>query len=113
MSIAPEVTHKPTRAVLEALLECGWMHTATPFPGNAIWSHPRSGEEMPTPDYMRGSPSWPFDTFYRLRQISYNHDGLRISAVWSRECGAPWVSASERRLSFKAAAAFIREEWAP
>ena len=107
------VTHKPTRAVLEAIQAAGWVLTATPWPGNAIYSHPRSGEELPTPEYMKGSRAWPFDTFYRLRQITFNYTGMKIDAVFIRECAAPWVKATTQRVSYRRAAEYVREEWTP
>jgi len=105
--------HKPTAALIDALNDAGWTLTASNFPGHALLSHPRSGEEMPTPDYMRGSRSWPFDTFYRLRQLSFISEGDRIVSIWARECAAPWVVASERRVSFKKAMEYVNEQWAP
>ena len=105
--------HKQTAALIDALNAAGWTLTASNFPGHALLSHPRSGEEMPTPEYMRGSRSWPFDTFYRLRQLSFISEGDRITAVWARECSAPWVDATERRISFKKAMEYVNERWTP
>lgn len=107
------IEHKPTAAVMAALRECGWTHTGSQFPGNAIFSHPLSGTELPTPDYMRGTRQWPFETYAVLRQISFNYEARKIRAVWRRICRAPWVKADDSRIGFKAAEAFIREEWTP
>jgi hypothetical protein len=76
-----------------------------------IFSHPRSGGELPTPDYMRGSRSWPFDTYSKLRQITFNYTGMKIDAVWTRTSAAPWVPESSPKVSFKRAIEFVNEEW--
>lgn len=104
-------THKPTRALLEALEAGGWVFTASGFPGKAIFSHPLSGLDKPTPEYMLGSRSWPFETYYELRQLVFNHAGDRISKIWARQVAAPWVNGSERPVSFKRAIEYVREEW--
>jgi hypothetical protein len=108
-----KIEHRPTAAIMAALRERGWVFTGSKFPGNAIFAHPLSNTELPTPDYMRGSRSWPFETYHVHRQITFNYEGKRIQAIWRRICRAPWVNADDRRLSFKAAEAFIREEWTP
>ena len=107
------IKHKQTAALLGALAEARWKQTGARFPGNAIFSHPRSGEEKPTPDYMLGSRSWPFGTYWQLRQVTFNYEGLRIYAVWTRICRAPWVTEESPQVSFKRAIEFINEEWEP
>lgn len=107
------IKHRQTAALMDALAAAGWKRTGARFPGNAIFSHPRSGEEKPTPGYMLGSRSWPFDTYQQLRQVTFNYDLDRIDAVWTRISHAPWVPESGRRVSFKRAIEFINEEWIP
>lgn len=109
----PAIQHKQTVALMDALAAAGWAYTSSRFPGNAIFSHPRSGEELPTPDYMRGSRSWPFDTYSKLRQVTFNYTGHRIDAVWTRTSAAPWVTDHSPKVSFKRAIEFINEEWSP
>lgn len=105
--------HKPTAALIDALNDAGWTLTASRSPGHAVLSHLRSGEEMPTPEYMRGARSWPFPTYYKLRQLTFISDGDRITGIWSRECAAPWVTVTERKISFKKAMQYVNEQWAP
>jgi hypothetical protein len=112
-SATPPIEHKQTAALMDALKAAGWTMTHERFPGNAIFSHPRSGEELPTPDYMRGSRSWPFDTYFKLRQVTFNYTGMKINAVWTRTCEAPWVAESSPKVSFKRAIEFVNEEWEP
>jgi len=104
-------SHKPSQRLLDVLSQAGWTITARPWPGHAIMSHPASGAELPTPEYMKGNPSWPFETYYKLRQLTFNYDGDRITAVFTRECAAPWVAVSERKISFKRATEYVQEEW--
>ena len=110
---APMIEHKQTAALMDALKAAGWTLTARRFPGNAIYSHPLSGKELPTPDYMRGSRSWPFDTYSKLRQVTFNYTGFKVYAVWTRTSAAPWVSDVSPKVSFKRAIEFINEEWEP
>jgi hypothetical protein len=111
--VSTPIRHKQTAALMEALQAAGWTHTGARFPGNVIFSHPRSGEDKPTPDYMLGSRSWPFDTYHQLRQIVFNHNGDRITAVWTRISRAPWVAETSQRVSFKRAIEFVNEKWEP
>jgi hypothetical protein len=113
VSGAQPVAHKPTAALVEALRSAGWTLTARNFPGHELLSHPLSGIDLPTPEYMRGNPAWPFDTYFKLRQLSMIYDGSKASAVWARECAAPWVQATERHISFRRAIEYVKEEWAP
>jgi hypothetical protein len=112
MNVA-EIAHKPTAALLKALQDAGWTMTGGRFPGHAVFSHPLSGTEKPTPDYMRGSRSWPFPTYWQLRQVTFLYTGQRITAVWTRVWRAPWVNETSSKVSFKRAIEFIREEWTP
>jgi hypothetical protein len=105
--------HKQSAALIAALKAAGWLVTASKFPGNAIVSHPLSGTEIPSPSYMHGSRSWPFETYYKLRQVVFNFDGERITAVWTREVDAPWVGERGAKVSFKRAIEFVEEEWKP
>lgn len=105
--------HKLTAALIDALNAAGWTLTASNFPGHALMSHPRSGEEMPTPDYMLGSRSWPFPTYSRLRQLTFLHEGDRITTVWTRECPAPWVREHLHKIGFKKAIEYVNTPWSP
>ncbi len=107
------IKHKQTAALMAALEAAGWKQTGAQFPGNAIFSHPRSGERKPTPDYMRGSRSWWSDTYQQLRQVVFNYGPDRVDAVWTRISRAPWVADECRKVSFKRAIEFINEEWEP
>lgn len=113
MTAIDKIAHKPTRLIMQALRDGGWQQIARPFPGSVIFGHPLSGTELPTPDYMRGTTAWPFETFYRLRQVHFNFEGERISAVWARTCTAPWVRVRMVRIPFSRAVDFIREDWTP
>ena len=113
MTAAEPIEHKPTAALMAALRECGWVYVGSKFPGHVGFAHPLSGTEQPTPDYMRGTRAWPFETYHQLRQVSFNYEGRRIRAVWRWVSRAPWVNVDQGRMTFKAAEAFIREEWTP
>ena len=98
-----EPPHKLTRELLDALKGGGWQLTALPFPGCALFSHPRSGEHVPN-EYH--------EYFFRLRQLSVLYNAERFTAIWRRE-GTPVNGATERALSFRKAIAYVAEEWTP
>lgn len=105
-----EFGHGLSRAVWEALQTAGWALTASSFPGNAIYSHPLSGTEKPTPEFIPAQ-WWGGETYSSLRQLTFNYNNRRITKLWTRECPAPWVMASMRPVSFKRAIEYVGEEW--
>src|SRR5262245_63921020 len=113
LRLAERTTHRQTRELLTALAEQRWKRVVG---GRGILlSHPLSGIDVPTPEYMRGSEAWPFDTYSPLRQLSVFFGGPRGDRLVFKmsRTGPPWVRTSERVLTYKAATEFVREVWDP
>lgn len=83
----------------------GWIFRAGRFPGE--YQLDASIDDVPTPDYMKGSSAWPFDTYLALRQVTFLVRDGKIAAAWTRE-GVPWVRVKESRVSATKALAYIK-----
>lgn len=90
--------------LINAAKAVGWTFHVGRFPGE--YRLDASTDNVPTPEYMRGSSAWPFDTYLDLRQVTFLVNGGRISAAWTRE-GVPWVTVRETRVSATRALAYI------
>jgi hypothetical protein len=106
---AAKTTHRHTAALLTLMADQGW--TRVEGARGLTFQHPRSGERYPKPAYVT-ERMYPGPEAWRLRQIVLFDGGGRISKIWARE-GVPWTSSRERALTFKAAMAYVAQEWTP
>jgi phage portal protein BeeE len=96
---------KPAERLAEALAEAGW--TAEPGPYGITYRDPANDREIPTPDYVTKS-MWPGETYTHQRSVTIVPGGNgRPASVLIREHRTPWVTASQRPVSYKAAIEFV------
>jgi hypothetical protein len=112
------------QAVLDALIEAGWVYVTAPFPGAVIFGHPDNDVEMPTPDYVT-TDMWPGETYTARHTVTMLIDGtgrtvpasaghsrecqeVKVQSVLKREHSAPWVTGRDQNVSLTKAIHWIR-----
>jgi len=93
--------------LLEVIRDSGWKIMKI-GPGRYLATCGSSEIEHPTEDIYRDV--WPYPTYYRLRQLSFNADAMNgVTFVQSRE-GVPWVGTRECVLTLTQAFAYLESE---
>ena len=93
--------------LLEAIRSSGWKIMSIGS-GKYVATCGSSEIEHPTEDIYRRV--WPYPTYHRLRQLSFNADAKNgVTFVQSRE-GVPWIEVRERVLTLTQAFAYLESQ---